>query len=129
MKKLNYGLWYLFFSAYWTAYNWGEKRNPQSNATNFISITIALNLFLPFNVYLLLGHKVPGLVLFTFCFLPGLILPYILFRRRKIYEIKIKQFEFLKQEDFKRRRFTVLLVVTFWSIASFIGIGVLRILI
>ena len=118
----------MFFSAYWTAYDWGESQKPQSNATNYISLTIALNLFFPFHICLLFGYKIPGIILFVFCFLPGLVLPYILFRRRNIFAIKFKQFEFLKQETFKRRRITILVFVTAWSIASFVGVGLLRVL-
>ena len=126
MRYIKYFLWYLFFSAYWTAYNLGEKIRPESNATNFIMFAIGLNLFALFEMALLFGYKFSGIILFLFCVLPAVLIPYLLFTQNKVFKSKIEQFRFLNTREYNRKRYILLISITVETGLLVFGLALVR---
>jgi len=126
MKRLNYFLWYFFFSAYWTAYELGEKRNPKSNASYLLSLNIGWNLFGLFQILLLFGYQKPTLLLIGLCLIPAVFIPYFLTNNKKEYLKKNEEFAYLKNIENKRARYILLISITLWSIAFVAIVAVLR---
>ena len=113
-KILRYCIWYLYFSAYWTVFNWGEKTKPRNNASNFMSLTILINLSAIYQILVYFGYPVSILFVIFFCALPAFIIPYLLFQSDKVFNLKFKEFEFLRGNECKQKR-----IIVIFSIASF----------
>lgn len=125
-KKITYSWWYLFYSAYWTAYHLGEKENPESNACYLLKILIGFNMFALFQFGLYFGYAFSTTLFFIVCILPAALIPYFSFERRSRYKLRMNEFKLLKNQSYARKRHILLIVLAIWSILfSAIG-GIIR---
>jgi hypothetical protein len=122
MKRLIYYWWYLFFVAFWTAHSLGEKKAPESNAIYFLSFILGLNLFGFFEVLKYFGFNLSITMLIIFCLVPAIMIPYLSITKDNKFNNKKSEFEFLKDEKNKKKRFGILIVLSIWSIL-FVAFG------
>jgi len=125
LKKLNYYLWFLFFSIYWSSHNWGASR-PENNATNLISLILLLNLSALLQVLLYFGYSLSSLLFVMFCGVPAFIIPYLLFQRKEVLNSKLKEFKFLEAKEYNRKRIICVGRILVFSIAFNAGIAMIR---
>lgn len=124
-KSIRYYIWYFYFCIYWSAYNWGERQNPQSNASNLFSFIWVLFASIILQVIGCFGVQLSGLYFFCICGIPAFILPFILFKNKEI-KSKRNEFDFLKANDLSRKRITVVVAVLLFLIALNAGIAIVR---
>jgi hypothetical protein len=122
LKRINFYWCYLFFSAYWTAFSLGEKKEPESNANYLLSVIIGLNLFGIFEFIKYLGYNLPIIWLVIICVVPAITIPYYSFKMDSKYKKKLIDFDFLKTEENKKKRHTILLLISIWSV-FFVALG------
>ncbi|HLN71819.1 MAG TPA: hypothetical protein VK205_00890 [Prolixibacteraceae bacterium] len=115
-KKITYSWWYLFYSAYWTAYHLGEKENPESNAIYYYNLLIGFNLFGLAQLAKFKGYDLSITILVIMCVLPAILIPYFSFDRGNRYKQKMNEFKFVKNKTHARQRHILLLVLAIWSI-------------
>lgn len=122
LRRISYSWWFLFYSAYWTAYHLGEKEEPESNAIYYFNLLIGFHLFgiMQLVKYWVYDFSIPVLV--SVCVLPALIIPYLSFRKGKRYKTKIDEFKFLKGNSNARKRYILLIILSLWSVL-FVAIG------
>ena len=121
-RKIIYGWWYLFYSAYWTAFNLGEKEEPESNAIYYFNLLIGFHLFGIMQLAKFFGHNFSITVLISVCVLPALIIPYLSFKKGGRYKTQIEKFKFLKDANNAKMRHTLLIILSLWSVL-FVAIG------
>lgn len=126
MGRINSFLWYFFFSAYWTAHELGEKRNPESNASYLLALNIGWNLFGMCQIGLYSGYKISNVLLIIFCLVPAIFIPYYMTKSKSRFQKKSAEFAYLRDQKLKRRRYILLIMLTLWSIGFVAGIAVLR---
>lgn len=124
-KKIKYYVWYFYFCAYWSAYHWGEKNNPGSNASNLFGIVLILVASAILQAFQFLGYGLLGWPFFLICILPALILPGVLFKKKKVNS-KISEFDFLKVDSYHRKRVVFVVVVLLFFIMINSGIAIAR---
>lgn len=106
--------WTIFFSAYWTAFQLGEKKTPQVNASWFMILISMVNMFSIINfLTLLIGNDYSFFpVLISISSLIVIFLNiYVLFLSKKNYKKRAKDFEKLSLSNKTRFRITTLLFV------------------
>lgn len=118
-------MWYLYFSIYWSASNWGEKTNPQSSASNLMSLIILINMSAILQILLYLGYSLSGLSFLFVCGVPALLIPYLLFRN-KTFNLRFKEFEFLKGTEYRIKRITLVIAVLSFSIILNAAVAIFR---
>jgi len=126
LNKINYYWWYLFFAAYWSAYNWGLKGNPKSNASLLINLILLFNLSAMFQIGLLFGCKLSFIWFAILVGVPALVIPYRSLENGKKFKIKFAEYQFLqaKESNYKRNKFILLVVLS--SVILNSGIAILR---
>ena len=125
LKLIRHYMWYFYFCVYWSAYNWGEKKNPQSNATNLFGFIWIMIASIGLQVILCFGYRFPGWTYFCIPVLPAFILPSILFKERKINSNR-KEFDFLRTDKYKRKRRIVVASVIMVLILLNAGVAIYR---
>jgi len=125
MLNIKHFYWKIFFSAYWLAFDLGEKKTPESNATGFVEITSILNIFgIIFIVNFLDGGNLPYIklyialsVFFSFSFNK-----LIIYSKKLGYKKHLKSFEYLSKPDFNKTRnktvFCILIFTVLFMILS-----------
>lgn len=126
MNRIYYFVWYFFFSAYWSAYELGEKANADKNASYLTGLNIGWNLFGLCEIILYNGYPFSTLFMVISCLIPAVSIPYFLTSDRKNFLEKMNKFTFLRDSKFKRTRYLTLFGTTLWSIAFVAGVAVLR---
>ena len=121
-KKLNFSWWYLFYSAYWTAFHLGEKEEPESNAIYYFNLLIGFHLFGIMQLIKFWGYNFSVAVLIIVCMLPAIIIPYLSFKKGERFKRKKEEFIFLKEASNAKKRHILLLVLSIWSIL-FVALG------
>jgi hypothetical protein len=122
LKKVIYYWWYLFFSAYWTAFHLGERDEPESNAIYYFNLLIGFHLFGIMQLIKFLGYDFSISVLVGICVFPAIAIPYFSFKKGNRYIKKIDDFKFLKDTSYAKKRHSLLIILSFWSII-FVAIG------
>jgi len=125
LKVSRYYIWYFYFCVYWSAYNWGEKRNPQDNATNSFRFIWILLFSIVLQIGLCFGFKLSGLLFFFLCAVPAFIVPDIVFSKKKI-NFNYKEFDFLRTDGYKRKRIIVVVLVVAVLIILNAGVAIYR---
>jgi len=130
MRKLlnwiNYHWWYLFFATYWSAYNWGLKGNPKSNASLLINLILLFNLSAIFQVGLLYGFKLSIIWFVILVVVPALSIPYWSLENDKKFKIKFAEYQFLQAQESNYKRNKFVLFVVLFSVILNSGIALLR---
>ncbi len=121
-RVIIYSWWYLFYSAYWTAYYLGEKHTPESNANYLLNILILLNIFGIMQLFAFFGYKVSIPTLLIICILPAYSIPYLSFQKKDRYKIRMKEFKFLRNVNSAKKRHLLLIFLSIWTI-SFVAIS------
>ncbi len=116
MKNTRYYYWYLFFCAYWAAFRLGEKEDPQINAAGLLVILTwmiiltFINIFVfvtgenfPFVIETIIGGMIFSLIINSI----------ILFKKVEGYKSRVREFNFINNSDFSRKRWMVLLSTFF----------------
>lgn len=128
MEKIkNSFYWYLFYCAYWTAYELGEKDDPQINASGFLMLLtwISLSSFLNLINSLFKITLIPNIYIIISCMVFSIVINYyVLFKKKNGYKSKMKNFEFLKTKDFATKRYFILLS-TFFLLFIFLVLSLL----
>ena len=120
-----YYLYYIFFSAYWTAFEFGEKEMPEDNAAYLLSFVIFLNFTGVFNIITYLGFKYSNSFIYILFFLfLSYLISYILFQKNKRFSMVKPKFEFLKFSKYRKKRYLTIVCIVVWCII-FNTIGVL----
>jgi len=125
LKLIRNYIWYFYFCVYWSAYNWGEKRNPQDNATNSFRFIWMLFFSIALQIGLCFGYKLSGLLFFCVCAVPAFIIPNIIFSKKKI-KFNRNEFDFLRTEDYKGKRIIVIASVIAALIILNAGVAIYR---
>ncbi|WP_426669074.1 hypothetical protein ACPPVU_22980 [Mucilaginibacter sp. McL0603] len=126
LKGIRHYWWYLYFSAYWSAYNWGEKNTPQSNAINLLYLITLLVLSGLLQIALLFGIKLSGMAFIAFCGLPALIIPYWSISKNKMYKERLREYDYLKAKEFNYKRNVYVISVLVFAIALNTSIAIIR---
>lgn len=121
-NKITYAWWYLFFSAYWTAFNLGEKKAPEDNAVYIFNYWLGLNLFGIMQLIKFLGYTFSVIVLISICVFPAIAIPYFSFKKENRYRKRIDEFNFLKDTCYAKKRYLLLIILSLWSVL-FVAIG------
>lgn len=121
-RRIGFYWWYLFFSAYWTAFLFGERKEPENNASYLLNVLIGLNLFGVMEFVKYFGCNFSIATIITICVVPAIIIPYLSFKKGLKYKRKLKEFEFLKEDEYKRKRYAILVLTSTCSIV-FVAIG------
>jgi hypothetical protein len=121
-RRITYSWWYLFYSAYWTAFNLGEKEVPESNAIYFFNLLIGFHIFGVMQLLKFFGYDFPIVVLISICVIPALTIPYFSFKRGYRYKARMDEFKFLKGNNKSKTRHILLIALSLWSIL-FVAIG------
>lgn len=124
-KSIRYYIWYFYFCIYWSAYNWGEKQNPQSSASNLFSFIWVLFASIILQVVRCFEVQLSGLLFFCICGIPAFILPFFLFRNKEI-KLKRNEFDFLKANNLSKKRIIVVVGVLLFLIGLNAGIAIVR---
>lgn len=119
MKRIKNFYWKIFFSAYWFAYDLGEKKTPEWNSTGFVEFTSAFNIFgLIFIANFVYGGDLPYIklllaltIIFSFVFNK-----LIIYSKKSGFEKHIKSYEYLSKPEIKKTRNKIL---TFTLIFTF----------
>ena len=122
IKKIEYYWWFIYYSAYWTAYIYGERDNPKSNACYFMNVLIFLFLFGILEFCIFFGLEVSLLLIIFLCLIPAYLIPYLIISKDFRYKKKMKQFEFLKERKYNIKRNVLLLVIALLT-TSFVALG------
>jgi len=125
LKRINYYLWYLYFSVYWSSSNLGAKK-PESNAVGLFNLFVLLNFAAIFQILEFFGHKFSGIIFMFFCGVPAFLIPYLLFQRKHLFHSRFKEFEFLRAKEYKRKRIIAVISAIVFSILFCDGMAVLR---
>ncbi|QKJ32095.1 hypothetical protein HQ865_20780 [Mucilaginibacter mali] len=126
LKAIKHYWWLLFFSAYWTAVQWGEKRNPRNTAIYHFTFLILLNLSGILQIGLLYNIKLSGLQFTVFCALPAFIIPYLAFKKGRTYHERFLEFYYLNNPTYRKSRMIRVIGSLTLSIAFNSGIAILR---
>jgi len=78
-------IWYLYFSIYWSAFDWGEKKHPENNAINLVRWILFIALSALYQIFIYLGLPLSVISIICICGIPSLVIPYLLFIRIKRY--------------------------------------------
>lgn len=122
LKRITYSWWYLFFSAYWTAYHLGETEEPEGNAYYLLNVLIGLNIFGVMQFLKFTGYNFSITALIIICVLPAIIIPYLSFKKGNRYKMRMSEFEFLKEGCNAKKRYILLILISLWSVL-FVAIG------
>lgn len=122
LKVLKYYWWFLFYSAYWTAYNLGEKDEPEGNAIYYFNLLIGFHFFGIVQLILFWGYDFTAEIGVGVCVLAALIIPYLAFRKGNRYKTKSEEFKFLKDASTAKMRHILLITQALWSII-FVAFG------
>ena len=126
LKRMNYYIWYLFYSAYWSAYELGEKDSPQGNANYLLTIIFGVNLFTICQLLSLFDIKLHIFYLVGICAgIPIFINRYYFLRKNRFKE-KFNDFKFLKTPAYKKRRYILLVFIVLCSVLLLALAGILR---
>jgi len=125
LNRISFYLWYFFFSAYWSAHNWGATR-PESNASGLFSIIVLLIFSTISQIFLYWGFEGSALFFIISVVLPALIIPYLLFRKNNKHFRKINQFEFLKGKSYNRKRVVIVALTFLFALILNTGVAILR---
>ncbi len=126
LKRMNYYIWYLFFSAYWTAYELGEKDSPQENANYLLTLIFGVNLFTICQLFALFDIMLPIFYLISICAgIPIFANKYYFLRKRR-FRTKIDDFKHLKSQEYKKQRYILLSSVFLSSVLMLVLTEVLR---
>jgi len=124
-KSIRYYIWYFYFCIYWSSYNWGETRNPQSNAANLFSFIWVLLASIILQIMGCFGYQLSGLSFFCICGIPAFIIPFLLFKSKEI-KIKRDEFVFLKVNTSSKKRIIIVAAVLLLLIALNAGVAIFR---
>lgn len=113
-RRIKYYTWYFYFCAYWSAYYWGERRNPERNATDLFGFIWILSSSIIIQLTSLFGYEVSKGFFFIFCGIPAFTLPYLIFKAKKIH-LKRLEFDFLKANKYYNKR-----IIVVWSVGIFL---------
>lgn len=121
--------WKLFFSGYWTAYDLGEKEDPQINAAWFIILNFELyscSILLFISAFK--NEKLPfaKLLFFLAFIIPAIINLFLLFNKKSGYKKQLKNYHFLSAPENKKTRlkymiFTILSSFLFMIICALLN--------
>lgn len=126
LKRMNYYIWYLFYSAYWSAYELGEKDSPQGNANYLLTIILGVNLFTIFQLLSLFDIKLPIFYLVGICAGIPIFINRYYFLRKKRFKEKFNDFKFLRTLAYKKRRYLLLVFIVLCSVLLLALAGILR---
>ncbi|MDD4968090.1 MAG: hypothetical protein PHT07_01530 [Paludibacter sp.] len=104
--------WKIFFSAYWLAYDLGEKKTPEWNATGFLKFTSIFNMFgLIFIVNFVYGGDLPYIkLLLALTIVSSFVFNKLFIYSKKYgFENQIKSYEYLSKPERKRKRNRILI--------------------
>lgn len=123
---MNYYIWYLFYSAYWSAYELGEKDSPQGNANYLLTIILGVNLFTIFQLLSLFDIKLPIFYLVGICAGIPIFINRYYFLRKKRFNEKFNDFKFLRTPTYKKRRYLLLVFIALCSVLLLALAGILK---
>jgi hypothetical protein len=125
MKAIKYYIWYFYFCAYWSALKWGEKRNPQNNATGLFGVISIISASIFWQALAYFGYHLPEILFFCTCLLlPFFLVPFV-FKDQKV-KSKRKEFDFLKGDNHHKKRVIVVVLVLIFLIALNAGVALIR---
>ncbi len=119
MNKVIAFYWRLYFSAYWVAYFFGEKDNPQINATYFLVLVTGLNFTgIVFIINFINGglYSYAPLYFILAYLIPAILHSRILFFYNGGYKKKMKQYEYLAKKENRIQCYKYLVVTAIISI-------------
>ena len=105
-----------FFSAYWTAYELGEDKNPEINAEYLVGIIIFLNLYGCMDFFIefsLIQKNIMVLIMFLIVQLSI----YLIFIYKRRYINYYEDFLFLKMAKYKKNRRRSLVGIAIFTLA------------
>jgi len=126
LKRMNYYIWYLFYSAYWSANELGEKDSPEENANYLLTIIFGINLFTIFQLLSLFDIKLPILFLVGICTGTPIFINRYFFLRENRFKEKFNEFKFLRTPAYKKLRYLLLVLIVLCSVLVLALVGILR---
>jgi hypothetical protein len=126
LKRMNYYIWYIFYSAYWSAYELGEKDSPQGNANYLLTIIFGVQLFTICQFLSLFDINFPIFFLVGICVGIPIFINRYYFLRKKRFKEKFNDFKFLRTPAFKKRRYLLLAFIVLCSVLLLTLSGILR---
>lgn len=118
-KKIASSYWKLFFTAYWTAYNLGEKDSPEINASWLIILIFGINGFsILFLIMFINGGTLPTpKISVSLVLIISIIINLnVLFSKKNGYKKKIEEYKFLGKTENKKSGNRLLIVLSLGSI-------------
>ena len=116
MSKIKNFYWRMFFSAYWLAFDMGEKKYPQWNAGGLLKLILAISLSsFVFIADFLNGENIPNgtLIIIIFFVFSYVFNDIIINSTKSGFKKQLKTYEYLsKPEMRKNRNRSVLLTIT-----------------
>jgi hypothetical protein len=106
---------YLFYSAYWIAYDLGEKKNPQNNAEYLLSILIALNGFVLIQILKYFGFRVNTSIIILE-FLLSYTIVYLMFIKNQRFKKNLNDYRYLSLIQNKLKRNVIIIIISMWTI-------------
>ncbi len=120
-------VWYLYFSIYWSTYDWGEKKHPEDNAINLIRWILLINLSAIYQVFIYFGYPFSVISIICICGIPAFVIPYLLIQNnKKGFNLRFEKFEFLKEKEYNRKRLTIVIAVLSFSIVLNAAVAIFR---
>ncbi len=115
--------WKLFFSAYWFAFDFGEKKNQHRNASWFMNLTMFLNMVsclfvITFFCYSKPTYSIEYIILSMI--ITSIFNEFILISKKYGYENKIKYYSYLSLDQNKKSRNKELFIITIFTFLLFI---------
>ncbi len=105
---------YIFFSAYWLAYYFGNKKDPENNAEYLLSILLSLNFFGCLQLLKLKGISVNAIFIGVI-FLLSYFLVHRVFLDKERFKNNLKRFSFLKEKQFANKRLVLIVSISIWT--------------
>ena len=114
---------YIFFNAYWSSFDVGERQVPRQNAMYYMGIMKVLILILTMNILKeVYGEALPFTAYFLLSSIAVFVFNYFMFSQKMVDE-NIEQYEFIKQSKKKKR--LMILIIPFVIVAgSAVGSGI-----
>jgi hypothetical protein len=111
IHKIRDAYFYLFFCGYWTAYNLGERANPEINAEYILTFYWLIFLISIKNIlYKVINLNISLILVLIFCFLLPKSLNYFIFLKDKKFKKELSKYNYLNFPEYKKRSKLVVII-------------------